>query len=66
VPRWERARVPILEAAGEILWVAGVRRGRAAPVTATTVRLWEVTLVHVDAAADAADGVSAVGSVSGR
>ena len=64
VPRWERARVPILEAAGEILWVAGVRRGRAAPVTAATARLWEVTLVHRDAAADAADGVPAAASVS--
>jgi tRNA(Ile)-lysidine synthase len=44
VPRWRRARVPLLEAGGEIIWVAGVRRGRAAPVTATTQRILEVTL----------------------
>src|SRR5262249_50230988 len=27
VPRWQRPRVPLVEAGGEILWVAGVRRG---------------------------------------
>src|SRR5205823_8612696 len=30
IPRWERARVPLPEADGEILWVVGVRRGAAA------------------------------------
>jgi tRNA(Ile)-lysidine synthase len=44
VPRWRRARVPLLEAAGEIIWVVGLRRGRAAPVTDTTRRILEVTL----------------------
>jgi tRNA(Ile)-lysidine synthase len=44
VPRWERSRVPLLEARGEIVWVAGVRRGRAAPVRPATRRILEVTL----------------------
>ncbi len=44
VPRWRRGGVPVLEAAGEIIWVAGLRRGRAAPVTDATRRILEVTL----------------------
>ena len=44
VPRWRRARIPLLEAAGEIIWVAGLRRGRAAPVIDATRRILEVTL----------------------
>jgi len=44
IPRWERSRIPLLEADGEIIWVAGLRRGRAAPVTAETRRILEVTL----------------------
>jgi len=44
VPRWERERVPLLEAAGDIIWVAGLRRGRAAPVSPGTTRILEVTL----------------------
>ncbi|MEK7385551.1 MAG: tRNA lysidine(34) synthetase TilS, partial [candidate division NC10 bacterium] len=45
VPRWERSRVPVIEAAGEIVWVAGLRRGAAAPVTAATRRVLELALV---------------------
>jgi tRNA(Ile)-lysidine synthase len=44
IPRWERSRVPLLEAEGEILWVAGLRRGAAAPITPRTRRILEVTL----------------------
>lgn len=44
VPRWERERVPLLEAAGDIIWVAGLRRGQAAPVGPETKRILEVTL----------------------
>ncbi len=44
VPRWRRARVPLLEANREIIWVADLRRGRAAPVTDATRRILEVTL----------------------
>jgi tRNA(Ile)-lysidine synthase len=45
VPRWERDRVPLLEAGGDIIWVAGLRRGQAAPVGPETRRILEVTLV---------------------
>jgi tRNA(Ile)-lysidine synthase len=44
VPRWERPRLPLLEADGEILWLAGVRRGRGAPIAAETRRILEVTV----------------------
>jgi tRNA(Ile)-lysidine synthase len=44
VPRWQRPRTPLIEAGGEIVWVAGVRRGRLAPVTAATSRVLELTL----------------------
>ena len=44
VARWERPRTPLVEAAGEIVWVAGVRRAAAAAVTAETARILEVTL----------------------
>lgn len=44
VPRWERERVPLLEAAGDIIWVAGLRRGQAAPIRPETRRILEVTL----------------------
>src|SRR5262245_29076675 len=44
VPRWSRQRVPLIEAAGDIIWVAGLRRGRAAPIAPGTRRILEVTL----------------------
>ena len=44
VPGWERPRTPLVEAGGHVIWVAGVRRGRRAPVTATTARVLELTL----------------------
>ena len=44
IPRWERARLPIVEADGRILWVAGVRRSGQAPVTADTRRILELAL----------------------
>ena len=44
VPRWARPRVPLVEAAGDIVWVAGLRRGAAAPVGPGTRRILEVTL----------------------
>jgi tRNA(Ile)-lysidine synthase len=44
VPRWRRPRTPLVEAAGDIVWVAGVRRGRRAPVTAATTRVLELAL----------------------
>ena len=44
VPRWERDRVPLVEADGEIVWVVGLRRGAGAPVSAGTRRILEVTV----------------------
>ena len=44
VPRWERPRIPLLDADGDIIWVAGVRRGQRAPVGPDTRRILEVTL----------------------
>lgn len=44
IPRWERSRVPLVEADDRIFWVAGVRRGRDAPVTPATRRVLELTL----------------------
>ena len=44
IPRWERARIPLIEAAGDIIWVAGVRRSQAAAVGPHTKRILEVTL----------------------
>ena len=47
VPRWERARVPIIDAGGQIVWLAGLRRAAAAPVTAATTRVLELRLVKL-------------------
>jgi tRNA(Ile)-lysidine synthase len=44
VPRWQRARTPLVEAGGEIIWVAGIRRGSIAPVTVATTRILELAL----------------------
>jgi tRNA(Ile)-lysidine synthase len=44
VPRWERHRVPVVEAGGRIVWVAGLRRAAAAPVTAGTRQVLELAL----------------------
>jgi len=45
IPRWERGRVPVVEADGEIVWVAGLRRAAAAPVTPATRCVLELHLV---------------------
>ncbi|MBI1847574.1 MAG: tRNA lysidine(34) synthetase TilS [Candidatus Rokubacteria bacterium] len=46
VPRWERGRVPLVAADGVILWLAGLRRAAAAPVTPATRRVLELRLVQ--------------------
>lgn len=46
VPRWDRVRLPIVEAGREILWAAGLRRSAFAPVTTTTRSVLELTLTH--------------------
>jgi tRNA(Ile)-lysidine synthase len=45
VPRWERDRLPLVDAAGEIVWVAGLRRGAGAPVTGATREVLELGLI---------------------
>jgi tRNA(Ile)-lysidine synthase len=42
VPRWARARLPLVEGQGRILWVAGLRRSAAAPITGETVEVLEL------------------------
>ncbi len=44
VPRWERDRLPIVEAGGEVVWLAGLRRSALAPVGSTTTRIVELRL----------------------
>jgi tRNA(Ile)-lysidine synthase len=44
VPRWERDRLPLVEAAGSIVWVGGLRRGAQAPVTPDTCQVLELCL----------------------
>jgi tRNA(Ile)-lysidine synthase len=45
LPRWERARLPLVEQDGRILWVAGVRRSAAASVTGATREVVELHLM---------------------
>ena len=45
VPRWERSRLPVVEGDGQILWLAGLRRGAAAPVTTATREVVELRLI---------------------
>lgn len=44
VPRWDRDRLPLIVAGDVILWVAGLRRSAAAPVTPHTRCILEVTV----------------------
>ena len=45
VPRWERDRLPLVELDGRILWLAGLRRAAAAPVTSATREVVELRLI---------------------
>jgi tRNA(Ile)-lysidine synthase len=45
VPRWDRDRLPLVDAGRDIVWVAGVRRGAAAPITPRTAAVVELRLV---------------------
>ena len=47
LPRWERGRLPLVVAGGEIVWVVGLRRGVAAPVTPVTCRLLELRAISL-------------------
>jgi tRNA(Ile)-lysidine synthase len=44
VPRWDRNRLPLVEADGQILWVVGLRRAAAAPITPQTREVVEIRL----------------------
>jgi tRNA(Ile)-lysidine synthase len=44
LPRWERARWPLVEAGGTVVWVAGLRRGAAAPVDGDSREVVELRL----------------------
>jgi tRNA(Ile)-lysidine synthase len=45
VPRWDRGRVPVIEAGGTIVWIGRLRRGAASRVTVRTRRVLELALV---------------------
>jgi tRNA(Ile)-lysidine synthase len=45
VPRWERPRLPLVEADGRIVWLAGLRRGAVAAVTGASREVVELRLV---------------------
>ncbi|HTO14059.1 MAG TPA: tRNA lysidine(34) synthetase TilS [Candidatus Binatia bacterium] len=45
IPRWDRNRLPLIEAGGQILWVAGVRRAAGAPITAESQEVVEIRLL---------------------
>ena len=45
IPRWRRDALPLVESADGLLWIPGVRRGAAAPVTPETRRVLELSMV---------------------
>jgi tRNA(Ile)-lysidine synthase len=45
VPRWDRERLPLVDAGRDIVWLAGVRRGAAAPITPLTATVVELRLL---------------------
>ncbi len=47
IPRWDRNRLPLIEADGQILWVAGLRRAAAGPITAKTLEVVEIRLISL-------------------
>ena len=58
VPRQARARWPVVAREGEVLWLLGVRRGAAAPLTATTR-----TMLRLHAAPERPPGLPDTGAV---
>ncbi len=45
LPRWDRARLPLVMAGENIIWVVGLRRGAAAPVIPATRHLLELSAI---------------------
>jgi tRNA(Ile)-lysidine synthase len=48
VPRWDRDRLPLVEAEGSIVWVGGLRRGAQAAVTPDSREILELRLQPLD------------------
>jgi tRNA(Ile)-lysidine synthase len=49
LPRWERARWPLVEAGGTLVWIAGLRRGAVAPVDGASREVVELRLRPLEA-----------------
>ncbi|MCM0083429.1 tRNA lysidine(34) synthetase TilS [Geomonas sp. Red32] len=47
IPLGERSRVPLIESAGRIIWVAGIRVSEHAKVKATAEKVWRVEILRV-------------------
>ena len=47
IPRHRRSRIPIVVQNDTILWIAGLRRGSAAPVIKTTQRIVKIEIVEL-------------------
>ncbi len=47
IPRNKRSRIPIVTQDDTILWIAGIRRGAAAPVLETTQRIMKIEMVEL-------------------
>jgi tRNA(Ile)-lysidine synthase len=47
IPRGERGRVPIVAQGDTILWIAGIRRGSAAPVLETTQHVLKIEMMSI-------------------
>lgn len=47
IPRHRRSRIPIVTQGDTILWIAGLRRGSAAPVIGNTQRIMKIEMVNL-------------------
>ena len=57
LPRWERERLALVAAGGKIVWLVGLRRAAAAPVTPATCRLIELSAERHSSWRRSVDGV---------
>jgi tRNA(Ile)-lysidine synthase len=51
VPRWERDRIPLLQAGADVVWLGGIRRAALAPVSPATRRVLQISAAHLERAA---------------
>jgi tRNA(Ile)-lysidine synthase len=47
VPRWERDRIPLLQAGADVVWLGGIRRAALAPVSPATRRVLQISAAHL-------------------